>query len=138
VGEIVDNRSFQFSAVVSQDEAADLFVGEIKRAEVRIFGQGGKNLEVTDYRIIPFEQKRLPSAALGWLGGGEVPVSVADESGLETTEPFFQIYGDLTPDERVHFLHGRSGKLRFTMNPKPLLFQWAHSFRQLIQKRYQI
>ena len=30
------------------------------------------------------------------------------------------------------------GKLRFSLHPRPLLMQWAHKFRQLIQKRYQI
>lgn len=138
MGEIVDHGAFRFSAVVSQEEAADLFVGQIKKAEVRIYGQGGKNLEVADYQIIPFQQETLPSAALGWLGGGEVPVSVTDETGLHAAEPFFQIYADIQPAPDVLLLHGRSGKLRFTLNPKPLLLQWAHKFRQLLQRRYQI
>jgi putative peptide zinc metalloprotease protein len=138
VGEIVHHGPFHFSAVVSQEEAADLFVGEIKKAEIRIYGQGGKNLAVTDYRIIPFQQEKLPSAALGWRGGGEVPVSVRDETGLQTTEPFFQIYADIESGQGVVLRHGRSGKLRFTLNSKPLLFQWTHKLRQLIQRRYQI
>ena len=96
------------------------------------------NLSVSDYQIIPYQQERLPSAALGWRGGGEVPVSVRDESGLKAAEPFFQIFADIRPASEVLLLHGRSGRLRFTLTPKPLLFQWAHKFRQLIQKRYRI
>ena len=138
MGEIVNHAAFRFSAVVSQDEAADLFVGEIKKGEVRMHGQAGKNLDVTAYQIIPYQQETLPSAALGWFGGGEVPVSVRDETGLKAAEPFFQIYADIHPSAEAVLLHGRSGKLRFTLNPKPLLIQWAHKFRQLIQKRYQI
>jgi putative peptide zinc metalloprotease protein len=138
VGEIVNQKAFRFSAVVSQEEAANLFVDQITKAEVRLFGQGGINLEVTDYRIIPFQHERLPSAALGWHGGGEIAVSLSDESGLQTAEPFFQIYADLRPDPKAVFLHGRAGKLRFTLHPKPLLMQWGRKFRQLIQKRYQI
>jgi putative peptide zinc metalloprotease protein len=138
IGELVDPGPFHFSAVVSQDEAADLFAGQIKKAEVRLYGQGGKNVEVTDFRIIPFQHEKLPSAALGWFGGGEVPVSTTDETGLQAVEPFFQIYGDVRPTPGVALLHGRSGKLRFTLNPRPLLFQWGHSLRQLLQKRYQI
>ncbi len=138
IGEIVHHGSFHFSAVVSQEEAAELFVGQIKKAEVRIFGQGGKNIAVTDYKIIPFKQEKLPSAALGWLGGGEVPVSYTDESGLQAAEPFFQINAKIKSTSGVVLLHGRSGKLRFTLNSKPLLLQWAHKFRQLIQRRYQI
>jgi putative peptide zinc metalloprotease protein len=138
VGEIVNRDAFRFSAVVSQDEAADLFNGQIRKAEVRIHGQGGKNLEVDGVKIIPYQQERLPSAALGWYGGGEVPVSVEDGTGLRATEPFFQIYATVRPTLDPLLLHGRSGKLRFTLNPKPLLFQWIHKFKQLLQKRYQI
>lgn len=139
VGEIVNHADlFRFSAVVSQDEASNLFVGQIKKAEVRLFGQGGANLEVRDYEIIPFEHERLPSAAVGWRGGGEVPVSLKDETGLKAAEPFFQIYANLKPLPGVAFVHGRSGKLRFSLRPEPLLKQWTRKFRQLLQKRYQI
>ena len=138
VGEIVNHDAFRFSAVVSQDDSSDLFVNQIRKTEVRLFGQGGSNLEVRDYEIIPFQHERLPSAALGWLGGGEVAVSYTDETGLEAAEPFFQIYAYLKPLPGVAFLHGRSGKLRFTLRPEPLLMQWTRKFRQLLQKRYQI
>jgi putative peptide zinc metalloprotease protein len=138
IGEIVDHDSFRFSAVVSQDEAADLFAGKIRKAEVRLYGQGGTNLSVKTFKIIPFQHETLPSAALGWFGGGAVPVSVNDETGLQAAEPFFQIYATIRAAPGVALLHGRSGKLRFTLNPRPLLFQWGHSLRQLLQKRYQI
>lgn len=138
VGQIVQGGAFRFSAVVSQDEAADLFVDEINKAEVRLFGQGGTNLEVEAFQIIPFQHEKLPSAALGWVGGGEVAVSTTDETGLQAAEPFFQIYAVLMLDPAVTFFHGRSGKLRLTLLPKPLLFQWGHKFLQLLQRRYQI
>ena len=138
IGQIVNYGAFRLSAVVSQEEAADLFTGQIRKVEVRIYGQGGKNLDVAAYKIIPYQQEKLPSAALGWRGGGEVPVSVQDQTGLQAAEPFFQIYADIQPAPGVVLRHGRSGKLRFTLNPKPLLLQWTHKFRQLLQKRYQI
>jgi putative peptide zinc metalloprotease protein len=138
VGEIVNQDAFRFSAVVSQDEAADLFERDIRNAEVRLYGQGGTNLKVMDFQIIPFQQETLPSAVLGWRGGGEIAVSISDETGLHAVEPFFQIYADVQPSEDVLLLHGRSGQLRLTLEDKPLLLQWAHKFRQLLQKRYQI
>ena len=137
-GEIVNTESFMFTAVVSQDDAANLFAEEINKAEVRIFGEAGENIDVSTYQIIPFQHEKLPSAALGWLGGGEVAVSMSDESGLQTAEPFFQIYAYLKAPHEATLMHGRSGKLRFTMNPKPLLYQWVSSLRQLLQRRYQI
>ncbi len=138
VGEIVNPVEFRFAAVVDQDEASNLFTGAIDKAEVRIFGQGGKNIEVGDVRIIPYRHERLPSAALGWRGGGEVAVSLQDEEGTHAAEPFFAIYADLAPRPDVAFLHGRSGKLRFSMGRKPLLIQWTRSLLQLLQKRYRI
>jgi putative peptide zinc metalloprotease protein len=124
--------------VVSQEEAANLFVDQIRKAEVRLYGQGGVNLEVKDFLIIPFQHEQLPSAALGWFGGGEVQVSVSDETGLKAAEPFFQIYASLVPNQDVTFVHGRSGKIRFSLRPTPLLVQWGRKFQQLLQKRYQI
>ena len=125
VGEIVNNEAFRFSAVVSQDEAANLFVDQIRKVEVRLYGQGGTNLTVRSFQIIPFQHERLPSAALGWFGGGEVPVSASDETGLQAAEPFFQIYANLRLDPGVTFLHGRAGKIRFSLPAEPLLVQWA-------------
>ena len=138
IGEIVSDNGFRFSAVVPQDEASNLFVDQIEVAEVRLHGQGGINLEVQDYQIIPFQHETLPSAALGWFGGGEIAVSATDETGLQAAEPFFQIYADITLVPEVSFVHGRSGKLRFSMHPRPLLMQWGRKLRQLLHKRYQI
>jgi putative peptide zinc metalloprotease protein len=138
IGTIVDPAAFRFSAVVSQDEAAQLFGGRIQKAEVRLYGQAGRNLATANLLFIPFQQEKLPSAALGWRGGGDVPVAVTDETGLQTVEPFFQIYATLKSTSQVTLLHGRSGKLRFTLDAKPLLLQWGHQLRQLLQKRYRI
>jgi putative peptide zinc metalloprotease protein len=138
VGEIVNMAAFRFSAVVSQDEASNLFVNEIEKAEVRLFGQGGTNLEVENFMIIPYQHEKLPSAALGWGGGGEVAISVKDDTGLQAVEPFFQIYADLKPNPAIFFFHGRSGKIRFSLHPEPIVLQGIRKFRQLLQKRYRI
>jgi putative peptide zinc metalloprotease protein len=138
IGSIVNHDAFRFLAVVSQDEAADLFVGQIEKAEVRLYGQGGQNLDVAQLLIIPFQQETLPSAALGWRGGGDVAVAVTDDTGTQAAEPFFQIYATIKPAPEAVLLHGISGKLRFTLNSKPLLWQWVHQLKQLLQRRYQI
>lgn len=138
VGEIVGQGPFRFSAVVAQDEAADLFVDRITKAEVRVFGQAGDNIGVASFEIIPYQQNQLPSPALGWLAGGEVEVSVSDNSGVKTVEPFFLVHGRLAPNPDVLFVHGRSGKMRLSLPPRPLLFQVWHAFRQLLQRRYHI
>jgi len=138
IGEIVDPSAFRFSTIVSQDDASNLFVDRIRKTEVRIYGHEGKNVQVTSYRIIPFEQKKLPSAALGWYGGGEIAVSSKDDTGTLAAESFFSINADLQLSDGVSFYQGRAGKLRFTMAPEPLIVQGWRSLRQLLQKRYRI
>ncbi|MCP4621981.1 MAG: hypothetical protein GY850_00410 [bacterium] len=136
IGSIVNHDVFRFSAAVSQEEAAELFTGRIKKAEVRILGQADKNLDVVKLLFIPFQQEKLPSAALGWRGGGDLPVAVTDETGLQAAEPFFQIYATVNHVPGAVLLQGRSGSLRFSLNPRPLLLQWGHKLRQLLQGRY--
>ncbi len=138
LGALVNDDAFRFSAVVSQGEASRLFAGEIQDAQVRLAGESGASVAVGNYNFIPFEHEQLPSAALGWHAGGDVAVSVKDETGRKAAEPFFQIYATLHRRPAVAFLHGRSGQIRFLLHPEPLLYQWARKFRQLLQKRYQI
>ncbi len=138
IGSIVNNALFRFSAVVSQEEASRLFDNRIRHAEVRLRGQGETSLEAHEYTFIPFQHETLPSAALGWYGGGEIPVLTGDESGLKTAEPFFQIYADLEQIPSVMYYHGRSGQIRFSLSAEPLVTQWGRKFQQLLQKRYQV
>ncbi len=138
VGAIVNRGACRFSAVVSQEEASRLFGGEIRKAEVRFFGQEDMPLDVGNFKVIPFEHANLPSAALGWKAGGAVPVSEKDDSGTHAAEPFFLIYAELKKTPSVSFFHGRSGQIRFSLQPEPLLRQWSRKIRQLFQKRYRI
>jgi putative peptide zinc metalloprotease protein len=136
LGHLVDEREFRFLAVVSQQEAAQLFGEQIRVAEVRIFGQADLVLPVTERKIIPAERTSLPSPALGWVGGGEVPVQLNDSSGVRAAEPFFELRATIRPQPGIAILTGRSGKIRFELPPQPLLQQWVRQFRQLLQKHY--
>jgi hypothetical protein len=35
-------------------------------------------------------------------------------------------------------LHGRAGKIRFNLEPEPLLPRWLRRLQQLLQKRYRL
>ncbi|MGD9065313.1 MAG: hypothetical protein PVI42_14405, partial [Desulfobacterales bacterium] len=59
------------------------------------------------------------------------------DQGLQTVEPFFQIYADLEPSRQVVLNHGHSGQIRFIQRSEPLLSQLARKVRQFFQKRYQ-
>ena len=136
LGQVVNPKSFRFSAVVSENDASRLFEGRIRSAEVRLNGQAGIALKVVDQRIIPAEQEVLPSAALGWRSGGEVAVSATDHDGVKTREPFFAVQAIVEPREGVRLLHGWAGKIRFELPRQPLLGQWVRRGMQLVQKRY--
>jgi putative peptide zinc metalloprotease protein len=137
LGLLYDPEHFEFTAVVQQDEAANLFIDEIHLAEVRLTGRAGVNLVVTNLRIIPYQSEQLPSAALSWLAGGEVMTSSKDETGLRSAEPFFLIKADV-PATDMTLMHGQSGRLRLSLEPQPLLWQLYRELRQLLQERYQL
>jgi len=136
LGIIVNPKGWQFSAVVSQGEASRLFASEIRGAHVRLRGQAGVELPITGQKIIPAEHQTLPSAALGWRGGGEVAVALDDPNGTRAAEPFFELRATLGDADTATLLHGRSGKVRFDLAPEPLLPQWLRKLRQLLQKQY--
>jgi putative peptide zinc metalloprotease protein len=137
-GRLVSPAAFRFSAIIPQKEASRLFADEIRAARVRLKGEAARPLGVVDQRIIPAQQERLPSAALGWLAGGEVAVQTTDAEGVKAAEPFFEVLAEIEPRDDVALLHGRTGRIRFTLNPEPLLNQWGRKLRQLIQRTYQL
>jgi putative peptide zinc metalloprotease protein len=138
VGRLVQDGGFRFTAVISQDDAANLFTGAAEGSQVRILGQVSSALRVKAIRVTPAQQETLPSAALGWAGGGEIAVSQRDPSGAHAAEPFFELRASLEPATGVHLLHGRSGWIRVAVAREPLLAQWWRKLRQLLQKKYQI
>ena len=72
------------------------------------------------------------------MGGGEVPVSAKDAQGRQTKEPFFEVRAQIPAAAEVALLHGRSGKIRFDLEPEPLLPRWIRRLLQLLQQRYQV
>jgi putative peptide zinc metalloprotease protein len=136
LGQVINAKSFYFSAIVSEQDASRLFTPEIRLAQVRLRGQAGITLPVTGQKIIPAEHEVLPSPALGWHGGGEVAVQLTDSSGVRAAEPFFEVRATVEPMGGAAILHGRSGKIRFQLAPEPLLDQWIRKLRQLLQKQY--
>ncbi len=136
LGLVVDPRAFEFVAAVSEADADSAFAQRPRRSEVRLRGQAGAAIPVSRWQVIPGGKETLPSPALGWAAGGEVPVSATEPT--RTTEPFFEVHADLGPAAAAVLLHGRSGKIRFDLAPEPLLPRWVRRLTQLFQKRYQL
>ena len=137
LGDIVTDGKYVFSAIVSQEEAARIFSDPIRAVRVRVAGQAGTTLDSPRWRILPGDQRRLPTAALGWQGGGLIAVEQDDRDATKTTEPFFEVVAELPTVSDVALLHLRGGQAKFSMEPRPLAVQWWRSLRQLLQKRYQ-
>jgi len=138
LGLIVNPAAFEFVATVLQEDVDRLFAERIRGAEIRLIGQAEETLGAENLRKIPAEKRTLPSPALGWAGGGDVPVSQQDPQGQRAAEPFFEVRAEIVPEEGVALVHGRSGKIRFELEPEPILPRAIRRFRQLLQKRYQI
>ena len=139
LGLLANPAAFEFAATVREEDVNALFAKKIYGAKVRLNGNAGEKLPVTHWRVIPGGQHILPSAALGWSAGGEVPVAMDENSqGNKSAEPFFEVLGDLNSQAGVALLDGRSGKISFKLEPQPLLPRWTRSLWQLLQKRYQI
>jgi putative peptide zinc metalloprotease protein len=139
LGLLANPSSFEFHATVMEEDVHGLFAKKIYGANARLYGNAGEKLRVTDWRVVPGGQNMLPSPALGWAAGGEVPVSTDENSrGNESAEPFFEVIGKVEPQDGVGLLDGRSGKISFKLAAEPLLPRWTRSLWQLLQKRYQI
>lgn len=145
LGEIVgDSPDWEFSAVVAQEYASELFGAIEHGAGVRFPGRAGVELKIDDWRVVPGRQNMLPSAALGWTAGGPVRVRADDNRGLRTEEPFFLVIGRIEDGRALReageslLWQGRVGVVRFDLPWSPLFVQWVRQFRQLLQDRFQI
>ena len=138
LGQVINDSQYYFVSVVSQQNVSKLFSKNKLSAEVKLAGQANTSIQVSDYKNIPMEQSTLPSSALGIGAGGDISVDYTDQTGAKTTEPFYEVRATLPTEETEALMHGRSGKIRFDLPWKPVALQGWASFRQLIQKRYQI
>ncbi len=139
LGLLVNPAHFEFHAIVAEDDAKALFGAPLHRASVRLAGQADQKLAVGSWKVIPGGQNILPSPALGWAGGGDVPVSTQENpQGDKSAEPFFEVIAGLNPGGSRQVMDGRSGKISFQLAPEPLLPRWTRSLWQLLQKRYEL
>jgi len=140
VGHLINNHSYRFSAVISQEQANDIFRSKFSTGQIMVAGQSEDIITVDRFATIPYQTDKLTSASLGWMGGGDIPIQVEDKGGNVAKESFFLLYGFL-PEKlpaSILPLHGLTGIIRITLPSKPLTYQVRQFFLQLVQKRYGI
>ena len=142
VGQIRATDDFEFLAIVSQQRAADSFLrGEPTAVGVRLWGQGDQTIPLENVYVVPGGQTQLPSAALGWMGGGDVKVKQDDPDGTRTEERFYLLRGTLRStdgSELSPFMSDRTGEVRIRLEDRALALQLWDIGRRAIQQRLKI
>jgi putative peptide zinc metalloprotease protein len=138
LGEVVDNSRLRFTAVVSQEEANRLFRDRPQAGELRLMGQAGHPVEARQLAVLPYQKQQLASSALGWSGGGSIPVRPDDPQGLSTVDTFYEVQAPMPADQPGVAWHGMTGWLRIPMQYQSLYAQLKTALMQLLQKRYQL
>lgn len=148
--EIVDTDHLRIAATMDQRQSAWLFDPDPasggrpwKRAEVRLVSDVDTVFTAANVRPIEAGQKVLPSAAIGYTGGGSVEVDPSDKSGRVAKRPVFTVYMDADPasldqplDELV--TPGERVRVRFRLPDRPLLAQWIDRLEKEVQGRVKL
>jgi putative peptide zinc metalloprotease protein len=141
LGELIDRSRFRFSAVLPQSQVAELIgVADAGSGSLRLMHARTTDVPVARLRLVPYQRQRLPSAVLGFGGGGDVAVRPEDQSGTLTTEPFFELLAEPADPALAGLVayHGLSGVLRVPVPARPLWQRASASLKQLLQQRYQV
>lgn len=139
LGHVIDPKApFEFVAVVSQEHAREIFDAGQGRLRLRLVGQSDKTLAIDQLLVLPYQRNRLPSASLGWMGGGDMPVLSQDSKGETSSEDFYEVRARLEPhaEQYVALVSGLKGVLCIDMPSRSVFARVYESVRQLVQKRY--
>jgi putative peptide zinc metalloprotease protein len=106
--------------------------------QMRVRGRPEVLIQGRVVKVLKAARRELPSAALGYAGGGSLAVDTQDDQGTLAEEPFFEIQIEpvMAGDEPVPLYAGQRVVARFDLPDKPLLRQWWLAIRQVIQQRF--
>ena len=138
VGIIANLDDVRVRATANQELAALLVEQAYEQLEIRIKGRPDVMLTGRIEKIFPAGLEVLPSEALGYAVGGNMPTIAQDPSGKKAAEKFFEIRIRPNSDSSVRLLSGQRVIARIQMPSKPLATQWWRSARQLFQRRFHI
>lgn len=138
IGFVGSLDSLIFRVTAGQDVAAMIFEQAEKAVEIRAKGRPDKTLVGQIEKILPAGSDVLPSEALGYAAGGNLPTRASTPQSKTTAERFFEIRIKPAASDASGLLTGQRVVARLTMTSKPLIAQWYQSARRLFQRRFHI
>ena len=133
LGYVANHEQPIVRAVVSQADVT--FVrGRIESVAVRLADRIGEVVPATVQREVPQASERLPSMALGAMGGGPFAVDTRDPDGMTAAEKLFQVDLALPADARIGGI-GERVYVRFEHGNEPLAKRGFRAVRRLFLGR---
>jgi putative peptide zinc metalloprotease protein len=136
VGYILNPEEFLVRIVVPQDHIA-LVRENTRGVRLRLAGDVSKVYDSAIARQVPGATDRLPNAALGTSGGGDVIVDPRDNEGLTTLQKVFQFDVSLPGDQVIEQVGGRV-YVRFDHGTAPLGTQIYNAIRRLLLRQFNV
>jgi putative peptide zinc metalloprotease protein len=122
--------------IVSQDEIG-LLRERTLGVQVMSAGWGADSFKAAVEHEVPGGTLRLPTAALGTMGGGSFAVDPRDGQGTTTMERVFELEIAVPPEAQTGYL-GQRVYVRFDHGVEPVGFQIYRSMRQLFIRLFSV
>mgnify|MGYP000488698702 FL=1 len=123
-------------AVVTQDDIG--LVRELTQSvQVRLAHNIKTFYSARVVREVPAASYQLPSSALGYMGGGLIPVDSSSGDGEKAFEAVFQIELEIPAEANARNL-GERVYVRFDFGSEPLAWQWFRLVRQLFLRQFSV
>lgn len=137
VGFVLDDRDAQTLRIVVGQDAVGNVRNKLRGVEIISAGWEVEPIAAAMLREVPSGAGRLPTPALGTLGGGDVPVDPRDPQGVQTLERIFEFELQLPEAASLSFL-GRRATVKLDYGYQPLGLQLWTSLRQLFLRLYNV
>lgn len=136
IGYILDNDALIVRAVIPQHAIA-LVRQHTQGVELRVAGSTSRAIESGIERQVPGALDRLPNAALGSLGGGDIAVDPRAADGVTTFEGVFQVDLSLPSRDADHPV-GMRVFVKFDHGTEPVAAQVYRSMRRLLLSQFNV
>lgn len=136
VGYILNHKELLVRVVVPQEHIA-LVRQQTRGVQLRLAGSVSEVHESQIKRQVPGATDRLPNAALGTIGGGEIATDPRSDDGLTTFQKVFHFDVSLPADQVVEQVGGRV-YVRFDHGTEPLGKQIYGAVRRLLLRHFNV